>query len=63
MWNSDTDRDVELRAIVGALDVIEPALAGEYSYAQYRKDERRAALLGMLPLLIFFAAVMSCEVS
>ena len=46
------------RAIVGALDVIEPALAGEYSYAQYRKDERRAALLGMLPLLIFFAAAI-----
>lgn len=41
------------RAIVQALNVIEPAMRGEYSYAQYRKDERRAALMALMPLLLF----------
>lgn len=34
-------------AIVAALEIIEPVARGEYSYAQYRKDERRSALIGM----------------
>lgn len=34
-------------AIVEALDIIEPAARGEYSYAQYRKDKRRSALIGL----------------
>lgn len=39
------------RAISSALEVVMPAMAGEYSYAQYRKDERKAALMALLPLL------------
>lgn len=39
-------------AIVHALDVIEPAMAGEYSYAQYDKDERRNALVALVPMLL-----------
>lgn len=46
------------RAIVRALDVIEPAMAGEYSFAQYRKDERRSALMALLPLLLFIAVAV-----
>ena len=46
------------RAIVKALDVIEPAMAGEYSFAQYRKDERRNALMAMVPLLALFAVAI-----
>ena len=38
-------------AIVAALDVIEPVVRGEYSYAQYRKEERRSALIGLLSFL------------
>lgn len=34
-------------AIVAALKIIEPAARGEYSYAQYRKDKRRSALIGL----------------
>ena len=34
-------------AIVAALEIIEPTARGEYSYAQYRKDERRSALIGL----------------
>ncbi len=34
-------------AIVAALEIIEPAARGEYSYAQYRKDKRRSALIGL----------------
>lgn len=47
------------RAICKALDVIMPVLAGEYSYAQYRKDERRQAFiaLGFFMLLIVAAIV------
>lgn len=33
------------RAVVKALDIIQPVMAGEYSYAQYRRDGRRAALI------------------
>lgn len=46
------------RAIVKALDVIEPALAGEYSFAQYRKDERRNALMALIPLLVLVVAAI-----
>lgn len=34
-------------AIVAALDIIEPVARGEYSYAQYRKDKRRHALIAL----------------
>ena len=34
-------------AIVEALDIIEPAARGEYNYAQYRKEKRRDALIGL----------------
>ena len=48
------------RAITAALDIIEPVLAGEYSYAQYRKDERRQGLiaLGVFGLFIAIAIVL-----
>lgn len=46
------------RALAQALAVIEPAMRGEYSYAQYRKDERRAALLALIPLLGFIGVVI-----
>lgn len=43
------------RALTEALDIIEPVLAGEYSYAQYRKDERRAGLIALGVMLALFA--------
>lgn len=46
------------RAIVQALNVIEPAMRGEYSYAQYRKDERRAALMALMPLLLLIVVAL-----
>ena len=42
------------KAIVQALAVIEPAMRGEYSHAQYRKDRRRESLYALIPLLLFF---------
>ena len=45
------------RAIVAALDIIEPVLAGEYSYAQYRKDERRKGLIA-LGVFVFFITIV-----
>ena len=44
-------------AIVAALEIIEPVVRGEYSYAQYRKDERRNALIGMGVFLGLIALV------
>lgn len=44
-------------AIVAALEVIEPVCRGEYSYAQYRKDERRNALIGLGVLIGLIALV------
>ena len=41
------------RALVKALDVIEPVLCGEYSYAQYRRDERAAGLKALGALVLF----------
>lgn len=48
------------RALTKALDIIEPVLAGEYSYAQYRKDERREGFiaLGVFALFIIFVIVV-----
>ena len=36
------------RAIVSALDIILPVAVGEYSYAQYQKDETKNLLVGLL---------------
>ena len=46
------------RAIVAALDIIEPVLAGEYSYAQYRKDERRKGLIALGVFVLFITIVI-----
>lgn len=48
------------RALTNALDIIEPVLAGEYSYAQYRKDERREGFiaLGVFALFIILVIVV-----
>lgn len=46
------------RAISGALDVMLPVLAGEYSYAQYRKDNLRAALLILGGFLLIFTIII-----
>ena len=46
------------RAIVAALDIIEPVLAGEYSYAQYRKDERRKGLIALGVFVLFTTIVI-----
>ena len=43
------------KALTSALDIIEPVLAGEYSYEQYRKDERREGLIALGVLVLFFA--------
>ncbi|MBP3763157.1 MAG: TPM domain-containing protein [Bacteroidales bacterium] len=43
------------RALTQALDVIEPVVRGEYSYAQYRRDGQRDALTGMLITLSLMA--------
>lgn len=45
-------------AIVAALDIIEPVLAGEYSYAQYRKDERRKGLVALGVFVLFITVVV-----
>ena len=45
-------------ALCDALDIIEPVLAGEYSYAQYRKDERRAGLIALGVFVLFFVIVI-----
>jgi len=45
-------------ALENALDIIQPVMAGEYSYAQYKKDERRAALIAGLCTLVLFAVII-----
>ncbi len=45
-------------AVVAALDIIEPLVRGEYSYAEYRAKERRSALIG-LGILVGFIALVS----
>ncbi len=46
------------RAITAALDIIEPVLAGEYSYAQYRKDERREGFIALGVFVAFIGIVI-----
>ena len=46
------------KALTAALDIIEPVLAGEYSYAQYRKDERRKGMIALGVLVCFFAIII-----
>ena len=46
------------RALTQALDVMLPVLAGEYSYAQYRADERREGLIALAVLLGFMTLVV-----
>ena len=45
------------KALTEALDLIEPVLKGEYSYAQYKKDERGKALKGLLIFVGLIALV------
>ncbi len=45
-------------AIAAALDIIEPVLAGEYSYAQYRKDERREGFIALGVFVAFIGIVI-----
>ena len=48
------------RALTNALDIIEPVMAGEYSYEKYRQDERREGLiaLGVFALFIILVIVV-----
>lgn len=46
------------RAITAALDIIEPVMAGEYSYAQYRRDERREGLIALGVFVLFIVIVI-----
>lgn len=45
-------------AITAALDVMLPVLAGEYSYAQYRDDQRREDMISLAVLLGIIVAVV-----
>lgn len=40
------------QALIDALDVIEPVIAGEYSYSQYKKDETISGLIGLLVSIV-----------
>ncbi len=44
-------------ALVQALDVIEPVCRGEYSYADYKKEDR-AALFGLLGFMLLFVVIL-----
>ena len=48
-------------AICKALDVIEPVCRGEYSYEQYRREERRALFifLGVMLILVVICVVLA----
>lgn len=47
------------RALTQALDIIEPVLAGEYSYAQYKKDEnRKAAIAGLTSIVLLVVIII-----
>ena len=46
------------RAITAALDIIEPVLAGEYSYAQYRTDERREGFIALGVFVLFIGIII-----
>ena len=45
------------KALTNALDIIEPVLRSEYSYAHYKKEERGKALIG---LLVFIGIIAAC---
>lgn len=45
-------------ALVAALDIIEPVMAGEYSYAQYRKEERTAGLVALGVFVLIMAVIV-----
>lgn len=45
------------KAIIQALDVIEPICRGEYSYEQYRQEDRRALFIVLGVLLLLVVAV------
>lgn len=45
-------------AIVNALDVIEPVCVGEYSYEQYKKEDRAANIFACIIIIIFFWALI-----
>ena len=45
-------------ALEAALEIIEPVLAGEYSYAQYRKDERTAGLVALGVFVLIMAVIL-----
>ncbi len=47
------------RALTKALDVMLPVLAGEYSYAQYKKDRaRKGALAGLITIIVLVVIVV-----
>ena len=46
------------RALTNALDIIEPVLAGEYSYEKYRQDERREGFIALGVFLLFIMLVV-----
>ena len=46
------------RALTEALDVILPVLAGEYSYAQYKKDRERRGAIAALIAVAFMVLVV-----
>lgn len=45
-------------AICEALDIMLPVLAGEYSYAQYKRDEDREARIALIGFGIFMALIV-----
>ena len=45
-------------ALCAALDIIEPVLAGEYSYAQYSKDRRREGMITMGVFVLIFVIII-----
>ena len=47
------------RGLTRALDVICPVLAGEYSYAQYRADNRREGMITLLVLALVVGAILA----
>ena len=46
------------QAITSALDVIEPVVRGEYSYAQYQQDGQRDALRGLVAMAVIMAVAI-----
>lgn len=47
------------KALTQALNIIEPVLAGEYSYEQYRKDARREGLIALGIFVLFIAIALT----